>query len=69
VNAIVPGPIRSPLRRQTHPGEDPRELPEAETLVPLYRHLIAGQRKEASEALIDAHAWLAGAPCVSSLRP
>ena len=69
VNAIVPGPIRSPLRRQTHPGEDPRDLPDAERLVPLYRHLIAGQRKEASEALIDAQAWLAGAPCASSLRP
>src|SRR6478609_1899093 len=49
VNAIVPGPIRSPLRRQTHPGEDPRDLPDAESLVPLYRHLIAGQRKQDSE--------------------
>ena len=69
VNAIVPGPIRSPLRRQTHPGEDPRELPDVEALVPLYRHLIAGQRKQESEALIDAQAWLAGAPCATSLRP
>lgn len=69
VNAIVPGPIRSPLRRQTHPGEDPRDLPDAESLVPLYRHLIAGQRKQESEALIDAQAWLAGASCATSLRP
>jgi len=69
VNAIVPGPIRSPLRLQTHPGEDPRELPDAEALVPLYRHLIAGQGKQESEALIDAQAWLAGAPCATSLRP
>jgi NAD(P)-dependent dehydrogenase (short-subunit alcohol dehydrogenase family) len=69
VNAIVPGPIASPLRRQTHPGEDPTRLPAPELLVPLYRHLIAGQPKAQSDALIDAQAWLAGSPCVASLRP
>jgi NAD(P)-dependent dehydrogenase (short-subunit alcohol dehydrogenase family) len=69
VNAIVPGPIRSPLRTQTHPGEDAARLPGADTLVPLYRHLIAGQQKEDSEILIDAQAWLAGSPCATSLRP
>ena len=69
VNAIVPGPIRSPLRTQTHPGEDAARLPGADMLVPLYRHLIAGQRKEDSEVLIDAQQWLAGSPCATSLRP
>lgn len=69
VNALVPGPIRSPLRSQTHPGEDATRLAPPEALLPLYRHLIAGQRKEDSEALIDAQAWLAGLPCVTSLRP
>jgi NAD(P)-dependent dehydrogenase (short-subunit alcohol dehydrogenase family) len=68
VNAVVPGPIRSPLRLQTHPGEDPRALPDATRIVPLYRHLIAGQQKAASELLIDAQAWLAGAVCATSLR-
>jgi NAD(P)-dependent dehydrogenase (short-subunit alcohol dehydrogenase family) len=69
VNALVPGPIRSPLRGQTHPGEDAARLPDPEMLVPLYLHLIAGQRKQDSEALIDAQAWLAGSPCATSLRP
>ena len=69
VNAIVPGPIRSPLRTQTHPGEDAARLPGPDMLVPLYRHLIAGQRKEDSEVLIDAQKWLAGSPCATSLRP
>jgi NAD(P)-dependent dehydrogenase (short-subunit alcohol dehydrogenase family) len=69
VNAIVPGPIRSPLRGQSHPGEDPSSLPLPESLVPLYRHLIAGQSKAASDALIDAQAWLAGSPSAASLRP
>jgi NAD(P)-dependent dehydrogenase (short-subunit alcohol dehydrogenase family) len=69
VNAVIPGPIRSPLRVQSHPGEDPTLLPPAESLVPLYLHLIAGQAKRESDALIDAQAWLAGSPCVASLRP
>ena len=69
VNAVVPGPIRSPLRGQTHPGEDALRLPPPEDLAPLYLHLVAGQRKEDSDALIDAQAWLAGAPCATSLRP
>ena len=69
VNAVVPGPIRSPLRGQTHPGEDASRLPFPDALVPLYMHLIAGQTKAESGLLIDAQAWLAGAPAASSLRP
>ena len=69
VNAIVPGPIRSPLRGQSHPGEDSTKLPAPDALVPLYRHLLAGQTKTDSDALIDAQAWLAGVPCATSLRP
>jgi NAD(P)-dependent dehydrogenase (short-subunit alcohol dehydrogenase family) len=69
VNAVVPGPIRSPLRSQTHPGEDPHALPLPEQLVPLYLNLIGAQAKADSGMLVDAQAWLAGAPCASSLRP
>jgi NAD(P)-dependent dehydrogenase (short-subunit alcohol dehydrogenase family) len=69
VNAVVPGPIRSPLRGQSHPGENAMALPSPESLVPLYHHLIAGQAKADSDALIDAQAWLAGSPCATSLRP
>jgi NAD(P)-dependent dehydrogenase (short-subunit alcohol dehydrogenase family) len=69
VNAVVPGPIRSPLRGQTHPAEDASQLPAPDLLVPLYLHLIAGQSKAESAALIDAQAWLRGAPSVTSLRP
>jgi NAD(P)-dependent dehydrogenase (short-subunit alcohol dehydrogenase family) len=68
VNAVVPGPIRSPLRLQTHPGEDRETLPTPDELVPLYEYLISGQPKAQSEQLIDVQAWLAGAPCATSLR-
>jgi NAD(P)-dependent dehydrogenase (short-subunit alcohol dehydrogenase family) len=69
VNAVVPGPIRSPMRSQTHPGEDPTTLPTPDQLVPLYLGLIGAQSKADSGVLIDAQAWLAGVSCATSLRP
>lgn len=68
INAVVPGPIRSPLRGQTHPGEDRAALPPPEALVPLYLHLLAGQRKQDSGQLHDAQRWLSGAASTSPLR-
>ena len=68
INAVVPGPIRSPLRGKTHPGEDRAALPAPEALVPLYLHLLTGQQKADSGVLIDAQAWLAGAASTSPLR-
>ncbi|MEO8345374.1 MAG: SDR family NAD(P)-dependent oxidoreductase [Betaproteobacteria bacterium] len=68
INAVIPGPIRSPLRNQSHPGEDRASLPPPEELVPLYLHLLAGQTKAESGALLDAQAWLAGTSCTSALR-
>ena len=70
INAVVPGPVRSPLRARTHPGEDLDSLPAVEALVPLYLPLLVEQGKAESGALIDARAWLAGhsasRPLVSS---
>jgi len=68
INAVVPGPIRSPLRNQSHPGEDRATLPLPESIVPLYLHLLAGQTKAESGVMLDAQAWLAGASCTSLLR-
>ena len=69
VNAVVPGPINSPLRGMTHPGENRLLLPGPDALVPLYLHLLHGQSKAESGALIDAAAWLAGQPASSALVP
>jgi NAD(P)-dependent dehydrogenase (short-subunit alcohol dehydrogenase family) len=68
INAVVPGPIASPLRGRTHPGEDHRSLPAPELLVPLYLHLIAGQTKAESGQLVDAQDWLRGSSCCKALR-
>ena len=60
--------IRSPLRVQTHPGEDPTQLPLPAALAPLYVHLLAGQTKAESGVLVNAQAWLAQSPAESRLR-
>jgi len=67
VNAIVPGPINSPLRGQTHPGADRSILPPPDALVALYLHLLGAQRKSESGIVVDAAAWLAGQPATAPL--
>ena len=69
VNAVVPGPMRTPLRMLTHPGEDKSSLPPADALVPLYLHLLGEQSKADSGVRIDAAAWLAGHPSSTPLVP
>jgi NAD(P)-dependent dehydrogenase (short-subunit alcohol dehydrogenase family) len=69
VNAIVPGPIRSGIRTQSHPAEDATALVSPDAIVPLYLHLLSGQAKSESGVRIDAQAWLAGVPSSTSLRP
>jgi NAD(P)-dependent dehydrogenase (short-subunit alcohol dehydrogenase family) len=58
VNGVVPGPMHSPLRLQTHPGDDNARLPLPEAFVPLYLYLLDGQPKAESGHVIDAQAWL-----------
>ncbi len=67
INAIVPGPMHSPLRTLSHPAEDKTTLPEPATLVPLYLHLLGGQPKSESGVRIDAQAWLRGQPASAPL--
>jgi NAD(P)-dependent dehydrogenase (short-subunit alcohol dehydrogenase family) len=69
VNAVVPGPIRSPLRMRTHPGEDHDALSKPEALVPLYLRLLAAQTKGESGVCVDAQAWLAGQDASTPLVP
>jgi NAD(P)-dependent dehydrogenase (short-subunit alcohol dehydrogenase family) len=67
INAVVPGPIRSPLRMLTHPGEDRATLALPESIVPLYLYLLGAQSKADSGACIEAPAWLAGHPASIAL--
>jgi NAD(P)-dependent dehydrogenase (short-subunit alcohol dehydrogenase family) len=64
--AVVPGPVRSPLRTLTHPGEDKAALRPIADLVPLYLGLLGGA-DAARGVLIDGRAWLAGQAATSPL--
>jgi NAD(P)-dependent dehydrogenase (short-subunit alcohol dehydrogenase family) len=61
-NAVIPGPMRSPLRTLTHPGEDKQALPLPAALAPLYLWLLGAQAKGDSGRVFDGGAWLAGRP-------
>lgn len=40
VNCINPGATRTAMRLKAYPGEDPRRLPQADTLMPVYLYLM-----------------------------
>lgn len=40
INSLDPGPVRSRLRTQAFPGEDPNTLPTADTIMPTYLYLM-----------------------------
>lgn len=53
VNAVVPGPVGSPARAFTHPGQSPGSLPVPATILPAYCHLIGPARRGTSGTVID----------------
>ena len=55
---VIPGPIASPMRRRTHPGDDPAVLRPIESLVPLYLTLLGPDADRYRGKVIDAQAWL-----------
>jgi NAD(P)-dependent dehydrogenase (short-subunit alcohol dehydrogenase family) len=58
VNGVVPGPMRSPVRAQSHPGDDITRLPLPDVFLPLYLYLLNGQPKRESGGVIDGQRWL-----------
>ena len=40
MNVLIPGPIATPQRRMSHPGEDPARLPSAESIAPAFLYLL-----------------------------
>jgi NAD(P)-dependent dehydrogenase (short-subunit alcohol dehydrogenase family) len=56
VNAVVPGPVASPSRKVTHPGENAESLPAIETVVPAYLRLIGPAGRGSTGQIVDAAA-------------
>lgn len=53
INCLIPGPIASPQRSQSHPGESPGTLPALETLAPACLYLMGPDSKNVSGCLLD----------------
>ncbi|MBT7426977.1 MAG: SDR family NAD(P)-dependent oxidoreductase [Betaproteobacteria bacterium] len=48
INVVTPGPINSPLRSKTHPGEERNQLRSMESLFPTYLYLMSDLSVEIS---------------------
>jgi NAD(P)-dependent dehydrogenase (short-subunit alcohol dehydrogenase family) len=53
VNTLIPGPVKSPLRRKTHPGENPDALPQPQDLMPWYVWLMGPDSREVRGQIIE----------------
>lgn len=45
MNAVIPGPIQSPQRKKSHPGEVHADLPYSQKLVALYVYLMGSESR------------------------
>lgn len=57
---IVPGPLATPMRKRTHPGDDPATLTAPAALAPLYVQCLAEGGARWNGRIIEAPEWLAG---------
>ena len=53
VNIFVPGPVNSPSRRKTHPGELPEENPSPESLAARYAYLLGPASQGVNGQIIE----------------
>jgi NAD(P)-dependent dehydrogenase (short-subunit alcohol dehydrogenase family) len=53
INVVVPGPVDTPLRRQTHPGEPPAARQAPEHLMPAYLFLLGPASRGVSGQIFD----------------
>lgn len=52
INAVIPGPVRSPQRSRTHPGEIKQSLRTPEDLMPAYLYLMGPDSKATSGEIL-----------------
>jgi NAD(P)-dependent dehydrogenase (short-subunit alcohol dehydrogenase family) len=53
INLVVPGPVNSPQRGRTHPGEAPAERAPVESLMPLYLYLMGPDSRGVSGKVFE----------------
>lgn len=52
-NTLIPGPVNSPLRRKTHPGEMPESLSQPDDLMDAYVWLMGSESRETRGQIIE----------------
>lgn len=57
VNTFIPGPVDSPLRKRTFPGEDKTKLPGLANLAPIYHYLFSATSVGITGHTIDARTF------------
>ncbi|WP_137938835.1 SDR family NAD(P)-dependent oxidoreductase [Chitinivorax sp. B] len=58
INIVVPGPIHSPQRIKTHPGEARESLPLPAALMPIYLYLLGADSKGVTGQTFQCADWL-----------
>ena len=53
INTIIPGPVASPSRARTHPGEVAASMRKPETLIPAYLYLMGPDSRGTSGLVVD----------------
>lgn len=56
INALIPGPVNSPIRRKTHPGEDPKSTAQPADLMPAYLYLMGDDSAAVNGTIITPNA-------------
>jgi NAD(P)-dependent dehydrogenase (short-subunit alcohol dehydrogenase family) len=46
INLLIPGPVNTPQRARTHPGEEKASLPQPDDLVPHFLHLMGPDSRD-----------------------
>ena len=56
MNTLIPGPVATPFRARTHPGELSETLPEADSLMPQYLYLMGPDSRDVRGRVIECQA-------------
>lgn len=54
INTVIPGPVQSPQRKRSHPGEVHAKLPKPEAIMPLYLYLMGHDSSGVSGQVFEA---------------
>lgn len=61
-NVVIPGPVQSPQRLKSHPGEHPGSLPPTESIMPLYVYLMGHESAGVNGQVFEALKHVQGQP-------